>query len=188
MSQGKYAKYVFEGLQPSPVRCPQNEGKLVIPFIWGNMGNNYFPGSKVWVEVFQHYQPGGLAGGGEMAYLTTPEGIREYQRGVHKHPEDEVFFIMGTNTKDPLSLGGEYEFWLGAGEDAEKFIFTKNTCAYVPGGIFHNPHRLLRIDNPDHPVIVVVILLSPSHERNSEYAVDASGKYMFPPGWIPGKG
>jgi hypothetical protein len=185
MAKSKYAKYVFEGLSPSPVTCPQNEGKLVIPFIWSK---DYFPESQIWVEVFQHYQPGGLVGGGEMAYRTTPEGTVEYERGVHKHPQDEAFFCFGTNPKAPTSLGGEYEFWLGAGADAEQFIFTKNTCLYVPGGIYHNPHRARRVDNPAQPIILLVILLSAHHENLTEYAVDAAGKRIYPPGWIPGKG
>ena len=186
MAKGKYAKHVFEGLQHPPIRCPQNKGKLVIPFIWSK---DYFPETQIWVEVFQHYAPGGLIGGGEKAYFTSPEGTKEHERGVHKHPMDEAFFVFGTNPKDPLSLGGEYEFWLGAGEDAEQFIFTKNTCLYVPGGIYHNPHRALRVDNPVQPIQVLVILLSAQHGMHlTEYAVDAAGKRVYPPGWVPGEG
>ena len=186
MAKGKYAKYVFEGIQQSIVRCPQNEGKVSVPYIWSK---DYFPETKIWSELFVISAPGGMIGGGEKAYITTSEGTKEHERGTHKHPMDEAFFFFGTNPQKPLELGGEYEFWLGAGEEAEQFIFTKNTCIYLTGDIYHNPHRARRVDNPAQPIMLVVVLLSAQHTyTRTEYAVDAAGKRLYPPGWIPGKG
>ena len=182
MTEGKYSKYVFEGIQQSIVRCPQNEGKVSVPFIWSK---DYFPETQIWSELFVISAPGGLIGGGEKAYITSYEGTKEHERGVHKHPMDEAFFLFGTNPKDPHSLGGEYEFWLGAGEDAEQFLFTKNTCIYVPGGLDHNPNRPTRVDNPAQPIVMLVILVHPHHGAGTtDYPTDAAGERQYPPGWI----
>ena len=81
-------------------------------------------------------------------------------------------------------LGGEYEFYLGAGEDAERFTFTKNTCIYVPAGVYHNPHTALRVDDPSHPIAVFVVMLASHHsEEMSEYPVDEAGELVLPPGF-----
>ena len=100
----------------------------------------------------------------------------------HRHPVDEAFFFFGTNPKDPRSLQGEIEFWLGLGEDAEKFTFTKNTCIYVPAGLGHLPTRATRVDNPAQPIVMLVIHTASNWDI--EEAIDDKGEPVYPPGWI----
>ena len=183
MSKGEYAKYVFEGLTPPSYRIPELEGYTINPFIWSN---EWFPGSQLWVELQLVHKAGGAFGAGADVIATEGEKAGQvlFTLGVHHHVQDEAFFFFGTNIEDPYSLGGEYEFWLGAGGDAEQFILTKNTCIYVPGGLDHNPHRATRIDNPAHPIVLLAILISPHHGPGSTFHLtDAAGKPFLPPGW-----
>lgn len=70
-------------------------------------------------------------------------------------------FSSGPTPHDTLNLGGEVEFWLGEGDEAEKFVSTKPIGAWVPGGVVHNPTYIRRADRP---IMWVVIALT------SEYA------------------
>ena len=185
MTQGKYAKYVFEGLKSiSRFTTPQREGKSLFSFHWSEEAGVWFPGSKIWVEVNLHYAPGGVFCGGQERVETEGEKAGQVI-GIsvpHRHPVDEAFFFFGTNPKDPHSLQGEIEFWLGLGEDAEKFTFTKNTCVYVPAGLGHLPTRATRVDNPAQPIVMLVI-----HTASNwiiEEALDDKGEPIYPPGWI----
>ena len=58
------------------------------------------------------------------------------------------FFFFGSNPYNNLALGGEVEFWLGEGEDAEKFVITRATGEWIPAGVVHNPHYFRNVDKP----------------------------------------
>ena len=136
----------------------------------------------MWLELDLCYKPGGVMGGGVPVF--NPEGEELMKLMTHKHIMDEIFFYFGTNYKDPESLGGEYEFWLGGGEEAECYKFTTNTCIYVPAGVYHNPNRATRVDNPNFPIVMCVVLLSPRHGPTvTEWLKDADGNVVNPPGF-----
>jgi len=61
-----------------------------------------------------------------------------------------------------LNLGGEVEFWLGEGTEAEKFVITKATGEWVPAGVVHNPHYFRQVDKP---FLMVVISMTPDYNR-----------------------
>jgi hypothetical protein len=180
MAEAKYAKYVIEGLKTTPGRVNlQHKGNRLNSFVWSEV---WYPETKVWVEMDLIYKPGGVMGGG--VEVRNPEGEVIQVLMTHKHTIDELFLYFGTNPKDPESLGGEYEFWLGGGEEAEKYVFTKNTAVYCPAGVYHNPNRATRVDNPDQPIIMCVVLISPRHGPTvTEWLKDAEGKPINPPGF-----
>ena len=63
----------------------------------------------------------------------------------HAHDWGEVFGYVGSvGQKDPRSLGGEVEFWLGG----EKHVLTKSCIVWIPPGVKHCPVRFARIDQP----------------------------------------
>ncbi|MEM2104466.1 MAG: hypothetical protein QW717_06215 [Candidatus Bathyarchaeia archaeon] len=64
------------------------------------------------------------------------------------HTADEIFLFFGTDPDNPTDLGGEVEFWLGQGEDAEKYVFNKPTCIYVPAGLIHGPIVFRNVRRP----------------------------------------
>ena len=66
----------------------------------------------------------------------------------HAHNFDEIFLWIGTDLDDPDYLGGEIEFTLGEGEEAEKLTINSTSCLYVPKGLVHQPTIYKRVDKP----------------------------------------
>jgi hypothetical protein len=201
MAGGEYSKYVFPGLRPiqESQGCyvpAMPAGGQINTFIW-DIWSHKFPDSKIWAECDLITNAGGFFHGnnspmvstiaGETAMGKVDEVGQELGRlGCHNHNVDEIFFLFGTDPAAPYSLGGEYEFWLGEGENAEKFIFTENTCVYAPAGVTHNPHGCLKLDDPTHPIVFMAILLEPGHafETTTSYPLDENGERMFPPEFV----
>ncbi len=71
---------------------------------------------------------------------------------AHTHDHDEVIAFFGSDPDSPNDLNGEIEFWL---ED-EKYLFTKSTLIFAPGGLKHCPLRILRVDRPIFHFTVVM--------------------------------
>ncbi len=63
---------------------------------------------------------------------------------THQHKEDEIIGFFSGDPNNPYDLGGKIEFWL---ED-EKFIITKSTMVFIPGGMNHCPLFIRRINRP----------------------------------------
>jgi hypothetical protein len=68
--------------------------------------------------------------------------------GAHAHPFAEIVLLIGSNPKDTRDFGAEIEWWMGEGDDAERFLIDRTTCIYVPAGLVHAPMNFLRIDKP----------------------------------------
>ncbi|HJW74142.1 MAG TPA: hypothetical protein VJ787_00530 [Thermoleophilia bacterium] len=68
--------------------------------------------------------------------------------GAHAHPFDEIVLLIGSNPHDLDDLGGEIEWSMGEGGDAERFVIDRTTAIYVPRGLVHGPMNFLRIDRP----------------------------------------
>lgn len=199
VKEGKYSKYVFPNFNTVEKNMgytfPSFHGKMET-YVWDKYWHNA-DFCKIWGEMDLHYNVGAMHGlgaqgvsliTGETALGETKEGDVLFELGVHKHTEDEIFFIFGTDPKNPGKLGGEYEFYLGAGEDAERYTFDTNTVVYVPAGVYHNPNGLVSLDSSEHPVAQVMVLLAPGHFGCiSEYAEDENGNRVFPPGRVPQK-
>lgn len=93
------------------------------------------------------------------------------------HTADEIFLFFGTDPDNPTDLGGEVEFWLGLGDDAEKYLITKPSCIYVPAGLVHAPIVFRNVRKPFIEVICYtksflnehqVPLLPPSYKPPEE--------------------
>jgi len=68
--------------------------------------------------------------------------------GIHSHPFAEIVLLIGSNPKNLRDLGGEVEWGMGEGQDAERFILTSTTAIYVPNGLVHGPLIFNRVDRP----------------------------------------
>lgn len=68
--------------------------------------------------------------------------------GAHSHPFDEIVLLVGSNPKNLRDLGGEVEWWMGEGKDAEKFVLTSTTTIYVPKRLVHGPLIFKRVEKP----------------------------------------
>jgi hypothetical protein len=75
---------------------------------------------------------------------TTPQELP----GLHSHKFDEIVLLVGSNAKNLRDLGGEVDWGMGAGKDAETYHLTSTTVIYVPQGLMHGPLVFKRVDRP----------------------------------------
>jgi len=159
---GKYAKYVNELRLWTELIRPSYRGKIAdFSLIFDQ---KVCPEAKIWVETFHIYAPGsGVMVPGELPMLIEGREVPG-NGGQHAHPDfDELFLFFGSNPYDVLSLGGEVEFWLGEGEDAQKFIANTPTAEWVPRNVAHNPHYFTKIASRDRPIIEMAIAMTPTY-------------------------
>jgi hypothetical protein len=175
MAESKYARHVLVNPEPQSMRddppaiIPDHVGRITSAFTYSNKLN---PDTKIWCHPYLIYKPGGVFGHANEVIAKKGEKAGQVvsRLGVHSHPTaDEYFFFVGTDPKDPSDLGGEYEFWLGEGEDSEKFIFDKATAIHVPAGLAHNPNVARRVDRPFY---MIVVLLQSAHSADQREAVN----------------
>ena len=164
----KYAKYVNDLRLWTELVRPSYRGKIAdFPLIFDQ---KVFPEAKIWIETFHVYAPGsGAMVPGELPIIVNGEEIPgSGDGGQHTHPDyDELFLFFGSNPHDVLSLGGEVEFWLGEGEDAQKFIARTPTAEWVPRGVAHNPHYFTKVANRERPIIEMAIAMTPKYNLSS---------------------
>jgi hypothetical protein len=75
-------------------------------------------------------------------YNAVPE--RDPIFSEHAHDYDELIGFFGSDPQDPYDLQGEIEFSLGG----EAHLLTRSTMIFVPGGLAHNPMRILKVERP----------------------------------------
>jgi hypothetical protein len=148
----KYAKYVNQlgHLDREPTADGKGDpnwtgyhGKMAWPPLSYN--RSVYNESTIWCEILMAYKPGHGWG-------------LPHQKGTHWHKDfDETFLYFGTDPLNQDDLGGEVEMWIGQGEEAEKYIITKPTAVTIPKGLPHNPVVFRKINNPDRPIITVVV-------------------------------
>ena len=69
--------------------------------------------------------------------------------GAHEHPFDEIVLLIGSNPSDLSDFGGsEVEWFMGEGEDAERFLIDSTCAVFVPKGLVHGPMNFPRIVRP----------------------------------------
>jgi hypothetical protein len=147
MDKRKYAQYV------TPIRRGKEfedlawEGKISVPP--SRWDKKCFPATTHWIEFFYIYAPGGGMG------LPSTLGLKidgkphpSKGTGGMTHPFDEFVMFFGTDPANPDALGGEVEYWLGEGKEAEKYIIDKPTCIFVPAGVVHCPLLVTKVEKP----------------------------------------
>jgi hypothetical protein len=141
------------------------------------------PKTKCWVEIFYAYAGGtdamdSLMKEGAQPALWEGKPMSGKAGAQHSHRDyDELFLFIGSDPADNTRLGGEIEFWLGHGADAQKFIITEPTAAWVPRGVAHNPWWITKVNDPKHPVMMVVVALTHSYTLEP----GATTTYPIPP-------
>jgi hypothetical protein len=68
--------------------------------------------------------------------------------GIHSHSFNEIVLLIGSNAKNLRDLGGEVEWGMGEGKEAETYLITSTTLIYVPKGLAHGPLVFKRVDRP----------------------------------------
>ena len=135
MKEKKYEKYIVrEAMRPEDFMDPMVADFMTMPPLIFLNGDKPIKGSNQFLEVVWIWAEGAAA--------VNPD------RPPHSHEFDEVFIFLGSNREDPDDLGGEVEFWLGKGEDTEKYLLTTSTCIFVPRGLVHLPMIFKKVKRP----------------------------------------
>ena len=190
---GKYAKYVNDLRLWTEVVRPSYRGKMADFTLM--FDEKVYPDAPLWVETFHAFAPGtGAFVPGDLPIFVDGKEVDLFVNGgQHTHDNfDELFLFFGTNPHDNTALGGEVEFWLGEGEDAQKFIARTPTAEWVPRGVAHNPHLFTKVNNPDRPIMKMVIALT----RKYDIGAAVGKEHPLPPAFSfdrvgqeqPGKG
>jgi hypothetical protein len=80
----------------------------------------------------------------------------------HKHPYDELIGFFGSDPERPYDLNAEIEFSI----EGEAHLLTKSSMIFVPGGLRHNPMRILKVDKP---VFHFSVVMNPSYDGSGTY-------------------
>jgi hypothetical protein len=126
MSESKYAKYIVTELQAPEFGLDfvEQYKKFAKRILW--IDENAVPGAFQ-MNCSWYFKPNsGLGAGG------------------HIHDEGEIIGFFSSDPDNPYELGAEIEFWI---ED-EKFVLTKSTMIFLPGGMRHCPLIVRRVDRP----------------------------------------
>ena len=135
MAEKKYEKYIVrKAMRPPDFLDPMAANFMTMPPLIFLNGDKPIKGSNQFLEVVWIWAEGAAA--------VNPD------RPPHSHEFDEVFVFLGADRKDPDDLGGEVEFWLGEGQDTEKYVFTTSTTIFVPRGLVHLPMIFRKIKRP----------------------------------------
>ena len=144
------------------------------------------PKTQCWIEVFYAYAggqgAGGLPGDLQPYWKGKPLGKGPVtEGGMHAHPTfDELFIFIGSDPADNTRLGGEVEFWIGDGKDAEKYVFTEPTACWCPKNIAHNPWVITKVNDPKHPVMCVVLAMTPKYSEPGDANDKSTVPYPLP--------
>ena len=161
---GKYDKYVNNLRLWTEFVRPSFRGKMADFSLMYDQ--KVQPDAPLWIETFYAYAPGsGAMVPGEQSGFMDGRELNWKNGGQHSHDNfDELFLFFGSNPHDNTRLGGEVEFWLGDGENAQKFIAKEPTAEWCPRGVAHNPHIFTKVDDPKYPIIEIVIAVTPRHD------------------------
>jgi len=131
----------FTDIDPTTVIVPPSLRDRVVPVVHYDYFVNPEAVRTINIQIIKEGNVG--FGIGE----STGEGFYNFWQWPHKHYVSETMLI--TNS-DPTKadLGGEVEFWIGDGPDAEKVSLTKRTLITIPPDTYHLPMYVRDIDSP----------------------------------------
>jgi hypothetical protein len=159
--EGKFGKYYSEiNVKGLPV-YPAHQGKLARVMYYDG-GNN--PEAPHCIDVHLVYEAGigfGLGDAGKLPLLPNGETDQttSYEPLLpHKHPFYQTYSFNPTVKDNYPDLGGTVEFWLGEGEDAERYFITKAATVLVPKNTLHLP---LYVREVRKPFTIVSVLDTP---------------------------
>lgn len=150
MAKGKYADNIKK-LLPTGIKHPEYGKKMREPVLFDSRS---FPNTPVTVILQYPFESG--CGWGLGLNLVGPPGFDHIRDLPHTHDQDEYWIFVGTDPKNNKDLGGEVEFWMGEGDEAEKYIITEPSVVYVPAGVVHLPIVFKNIRRPFFSIPILV--------------------------------
>lgn len=137
----KYEKY-FMDIDVKDIAVPPSHKGKVTPFMFFDYYNNNETNSTIDCRMIR--ESGISFGSGE----ATGNPIYEFATFPHKHHTSETYSFVGLNPENPEDLGGTVEFWIGKGNEAEKYIITEPTTIILPKNTVHFPMYVKEVHNP----------------------------------------
>ena len=75
----------------------------------------------------------------------------------HHHGHDEYIFFLGATLPDLVgSFDAEIEFFLGP--EYERYVVTRASALYIPGGLEHNPCEIRKVGKP---LLISAVAMAP---------------------------
>jgi hypothetical protein len=134
LASSRYAKYVID--QPEFItEMAHHDFTDISGFTFPDevyLNGQMLPEAKHWLDLMWIWE------------VPSPPDLL----GAHSHPFAEIVLFVGSNPRDMRDFGGELEWWMGEGDEAERFFIDKTTLIYVPAGLRHGPMNFLRVDRP----------------------------------------
>ena len=93
-------------------------------------------------------------------YFAVPE--RDPIFTEHVHDYDELIGFYGCDPDNPNDLNGVIEYII----NGEAHRLTKTTMIFVPGGLEHNPMRILEVDKP---IFHFSVVMNKQYDEASTY-------------------
>jgi hypothetical protein len=144
---GEYAKYFVQELKEPP-----NMGTPEFRDMYKRFSNRI-----LWMD--KNVVPGAFQMNTAW-YYAVPE--RDPIFTEHSHPYDELLGFYGSNPDDPYDLNAVIEFSL----EGEAHRLTRSTLIFLPGGLKHNPMRILEVKRP---VFHFSVVMNPEYDGGATY-------------------
>jgi quercetin dioxygenase-like cupin family protein len=93
-------------------------------------------------------------------YCAVPE--RDPIFTEHSHPYSELIGFYGSDPNDMYNLNGEIIFSI----DGEAHRLTKSTLIFLPGGVIHNPMRIMLVSKP---IFHFSVVMNPDYDGEEVY-------------------
>ncbi len=126
---GEYAKYFIQQLQ-EPASMGTPEFKTLY---------KQFAKRILWIDG--DVCPGAFQMNTAWYFAPAP---RDPIFAEHTHDYEELIGFFGSDPEDPYNLNGVIEFTF----NGEAHRLTKSTLIFCPGGMSHNPMRILEVERP----------------------------------------
>ena len=143
---GEYGKYFIQNLrEPDTISAEFRETykKFASRILW--IDDNIVPGAfQMNTAWYKDVQP------------------RDPLFDAHVHDYDELIGFFGSNPENQYDLGGVIEFSFAG----EVHKLDRTTLIFVPGGIEHNPLRLIKVDTP---IFHFSVVMNPEYSGESTY-------------------
>lgn len=97
-------------------------------------------------------------GGGKVSFPAGSYYSSLTENTPQKHACEEIFLMVGTDPDNREDLGSTVEFWVGEGDEAERYIVDKPTAFLPPPMVAHTP---LVCRDSRKPSVCITTLASP---------------------------
>jgi hypothetical protein len=147
---GEYGRYIVQELQEPDMIAPdfrEMYSKFAKRILW--MDGNVVPGA------FQM----------NTAWYKEPQP-RDPLFEEHVHDYDELVGFFGSDPEAPYDLHARIEFALGG----EMHLLDRTSLIFVPGGLKHNPLRLLEVSRP---IFHFTVVMDPLYGGQNAYSAGA---------------